>query len=368
MSSTTPAALPDKPSLDQLRKQAKELRKSENLPTLSAAQLATAQAYGFESWPKLKTHVQQLTLRNLIQDGAPGPVREFLKGAPRLAKLPFSEGETPLHIAAEENRPEIVQVLVEFGAPLSPKYSGSGHNALSWAITCWSKAAALKLVELGQKPDLFCASGLGLLDEVKSFWRNGELVKHPSVTGCSRYDEKGNRLPCPPEDPTDLVSDALYIACRNGELAVSRWLLDHGADPNWRGFTGGTCLSWADFSGNKELCDLLRERGARDDIRDKEFQALPREFGIMVLAGWGFGEMLQKRLREQPELLNTMTPGGTPLHVAARNGHVHSLNILLAAGADLGSKDGEGRTPADVAEAAGRKPLADALRQQMAQS
>jgi hypothetical protein len=56
MSGPHPRRLPARPSLEQLRKQAKELSRSEGIP-LAAAQLRLARSYGFESWPKLVHHV-----------------------------------------------------------------------------------------------------------------------------------------------------------------------------------------------------------------------------------------------------------------------------------------------------------------------
>jgi hypothetical protein len=54
--------LPARPSLEQLRKQAKErlvtLRAADPTATLADAQYALARAYGFESWPKLVHHVE----------------------------------------------------------------------------------------------------------------------------------------------------------------------------------------------------------------------------------------------------------------------------------------------------------------------
>ena len=55
-------SLPPRPNLEYLKKQAKELL-AERLPrepawTLSDAQHALAREYGFESWPKLKAHVE----------------------------------------------------------------------------------------------------------------------------------------------------------------------------------------------------------------------------------------------------------------------------------------------------------------------
>ncbi len=50
------ARLPARPSLEQLRKQAKELSRSAGIP-LHQAQLDLARRYGFESWPRLAHHV-----------------------------------------------------------------------------------------------------------------------------------------------------------------------------------------------------------------------------------------------------------------------------------------------------------------------
>jgi len=56
--------LPARPSVEQLRKRAKErldaLRAAEPSTTLSDAQLALAREYGFESWPKLVHHVESV--------------------------------------------------------------------------------------------------------------------------------------------------------------------------------------------------------------------------------------------------------------------------------------------------------------------
>jgi hypothetical protein len=56
----SPSTLPPRPSLEQLKKQAKE--RLEGMPggTLAEAQFALARHYGFESWAKLKHHVEAL--------------------------------------------------------------------------------------------------------------------------------------------------------------------------------------------------------------------------------------------------------------------------------------------------------------------
>ena len=57
--------LPDRPSLEQLRKQAKDLLKKmrasgDPAATLAAAQHTLAREYGFDSWPKLVHHVESV--------------------------------------------------------------------------------------------------------------------------------------------------------------------------------------------------------------------------------------------------------------------------------------------------------------------
>jgi ankyrin repeat protein len=67
MADITPAPLPDEPSLEQLRKQAKDLRKTSGVP-LAQAQLAVARGYGFASWARLKRHVEIVTRYSRFPD------------------------------------------------------------------------------------------------------------------------------------------------------------------------------------------------------------------------------------------------------------------------------------------------------------
>jgi hypothetical protein len=80
--------LSQKPNLEYLKKQAKELLRSTQRGKLADAQLALANEYGFAKWADLKAHVQALalspaeTLKAAVCDSNATRVREVLKEYP----------------------------------------------------------------------------------------------------------------------------------------------------------------------------------------------------------------------------------------------------------------------------------------------
>ncbi|HEY1519284.1 MAG TPA: hypothetical protein VGF91_22835 [Solirubrobacteraceae bacterium] len=57
-----PRSLPSRPDLRHLRDEAKRRRKAGEFPSIALAQLEVAREYGFRSWPRLKFHVEAVTL------------------------------------------------------------------------------------------------------------------------------------------------------------------------------------------------------------------------------------------------------------------------------------------------------------------
>src|SRR5262245_52384360 len=53
-------SLPERPNLQHLKDQAKDLLKAGGTKSLTDAQFKVARAHGFDSWPKLKAHVELL--------------------------------------------------------------------------------------------------------------------------------------------------------------------------------------------------------------------------------------------------------------------------------------------------------------------
>ena len=98
------STLPGRPSLDQLRRQARELHRAATDGdedsvrrvravsarfTLSAAQLAIAREYGFASWPKLRTEVARR--RAAADDPGPDPSAGLVADAERLIDAQYAD-------------------------------------------------------------------------------------------------------------------------------------------------------------------------------------------------------------------------------------------------------------------------------------
>jgi hypothetical protein len=139
-------SLPARPSLEQLRKQAKEqldtLRAADPSVNLAAAQHALARDYGFDTWPKLVYHIESMWPENRLLQPAelksdrklmwsPGrgtdvwklikactagdleTVRALIARDRSLARSHY-DYRKPLYFAVRENRIDVVRFLLEY--------------------------------------------------------------------------------------------------------------------------------------------------------------------------------------------------------------------------------------------------------------
>src|SRR5690349_479189 len=132
---------PSHDDLNQLKRQAKDLLKlyragdAEALAevqrlyhdadaatfALHDAQLVVARRHGFESWIKLKEHVDRATVAKLARAAEAGDVsriRAMLKARPELVNMDLAADNEhrAIHLAALHRQPDAVRVLMEAGA------------------------------------------------------------------------------------------------------------------------------------------------------------------------------------------------------------------------------------------------------------
>jgi ankyrin repeat protein len=358
--------LPDRPSLEYLRKLAKdrlrEMRRVDRSARLAQAQLAVAREHGFVNWRALRAELDRrqaaaesdrvVQLFAAIRSGDGAAVDRLLAAHPALANARDEEGSTPLTAAVDAHRAALIPLLLRHGGDPHLVYAHSAHTPLSWAVVIEAHDCARALMAAGVEPDLFCAAGLGEVDRVRAFFTpGGRLRPRASITGSSRYAPDGTRLPCPPETEGEIVADALYMASRAGHEGAVRELLTHAPDLGFRGFAGGTALHWAYFAGAPRVVALLRAAGADPAVRDPVLGCTPEAFGICVPASWGWASKVRERLAQDPALVGAESRRGGPLHEAAHAGSLPAVQALVAAGADPGRRNADGWTALDLARA-----------------
>jgi ankyrin repeat protein len=339
--------LPTHPNLDQLRRQAKDLLRaaqtgdtaaiariqavSDEL-TLAAAQLALAREYGFASWPRLKDEVDARTL------GLAKNADEFIQAS------------------ISGNTRRAAHMLEE--APALAGYS--------FATTVVLGDAERVRAELQRDPTL----------ATRADSRTGWTALH--VACSSRWHQ-------------------IEPARVEGLAAVARLLLEAGADPTgatpWRprgrgGWKPLRCVIAVSNSGasNREVVELLLERGAVPDDHDlylagfahDRHQLLP----LLIAATPNLAAIAEQALAAPVSNSDTesarmlLTAGTDPRRYRNDDGQSTSLlwaaleagcqrdflELLLDHTADPNAAGPDGRTPHQLATAAGRTDIADLLR------
>jgi hypothetical protein len=339
--------LPSHPNLDHLKHQAKDLLKEhaardraaaqrirEFHPRfaratdaeivaaplkLSDAQLAIAREAGFQSWPRLKRHIEKPTFIDqldlphqeriedpvfrravdLIDAGDAAGLREYLKQHPRLVHqhvvfegwnyfhnptlVQFVAGNPVRHAVLPKHIVEVAKVILEAG----PDKSELNETLMLAATGSVPRECGLQIPLI----DLLCDYGAdpnsaahatalhGEREALQALMRRGARIDLPVAAALGRVEVFRRLLPSAGTDDRHL---ALALAAQFGHVDIVRLLLDAGEDPNRYNPVGGhshaTPLHQAAGAGYEGLVKLLVERGARFDMKDVLWHATPAEW------------------------------------------------------------------------------------------
>ncbi len=280
--------LPPRPSLEQLRKRAKDLLRAARSSdadaitrlraassrvdperiVLADAQHVVAREHGFSGWGQLVRHI----------DGLTEPGGAFAKPMIRPVEL---RGSRPYTLA------DGTQVTTE---------------------DVWRT---------------FVAARAGDLAEVKSF-----VAKAPALA-LVEYN----------------YTPPIHFAVREGHVALVEFLLDRGADLAYRSYPfSDSLLMMAEDREHDDVATLLRQRLSR------HFALSSGTKVIIDDAGAGDAGRVQAELSRDPNLARVSNEtGDTALHHAAHNGHLDLVHTLLAAGANPDAIRGDGYRPIHLA-------------------
>ena len=218
-------------------------------------------------------------------------------------------GWTPLHAAAYSNQPGIAGMLVAKGAALDAEAHGAGGTPLIAALFWGHREVADLLGRHAVAPNnLRAAAGLGIPGLVEACF-SGERTLTPEACAARGFYRPHSGFPdwLPSTDPQEVLDEALVWACKSDRVTVLERLVRAGARPDADPYRG-TPLIWAAACNRTETAAWLLDHGANVNQKGT------------------FGGL-------------THGQGITALHIAAQNGHMPMVRLLVERGADRSLKD-----------------------------
>lgn len=317
------ASLPDQPNLDQLRRQAKELRdaarqgdpiaveritrqlspRPADSVTLAAAQLVIAREHGFTSWPKLKAAVDaaQASPRRGVEAFLAAAVEGRTRLAGRLLDADPAIGEASIFTAAAlGDADRVAQRLTQ-----DPAAAVAVDDERGWPPLLYACYSHWHQVDPGR--------GLGMVEVARLLLDAGASPN----TNNGRLPNRGYR-------------SALHGSALTNKPGITRLLLERGAEPNDR-----VSLREAAGRAEHECLRLLIGHGA----------TLAGTWAAETAAAAGddeaVGLLLDAARRNEPaayvaDLVNSMLPD------VAQKGSVAMVETLLSFGADPNHPADEG--------------------------
>jgi ankyrin repeat protein len=372
-------SLPARPSLEQLKKRAKELLRAiraadpaNERVTLAQAQHRIAREYGFASWTRLKHHIQAIERPGdfddyiwgrdtwpflvAVYEGREDVVREQLRADPTLARAEYAYMQ-PLHYAVRGGHVGMAKLLVEAGAdPMAEGWSGRLRDD----------------TPLARARDREQAEIVALLEDAVAHPRTPAPPRNAQSTSewremenemfkiCGRGDVEGALAMI--EAHPGIAQAGLYEAIHHDHPALVRLLIEHGADPTipWRWACWYTPLMHAlrYAEPRYETAQLLLDRGVKPDETNglgmAPLHILANE-GTVEAAAWLLDHGADIHLRDRDY-------ESTPLAWAARAGRAEMVRFLLARGAKVRVPDDPSwATPAAWARRRGHRHIQDLL-------
>ena len=296
--------------------------------SLADAQFFLARCHGFTSWPKFARHVEAIATANspasqfeaaadAVVEGKIPALQNLLRANPELVRLRSTREHrsTLLHYVSANgvedfrqktpaNILELAKILLDAGADVnaeSDAYGGHSTTLHLTATSCHPEAAGVQLALMdlliqrgalidppdgagivnsclhngrgeaaeylagrGAKLDLEAAAGVGRLDLVQAFFKDGSLA---------------------PPATSKQMTNGFAWACEFGRTAVVDFLLQRGMAIDARlPHNRQTGLHWAAYGGHADTAKLLLERGAAVDATDESFGGTPLEWALYQ---WG---------------------------------------------------------------------------------
>ncbi|KNC75385.1 TKL protein kinase [Sphaeroforma arctica JP610] len=256
--------------------------------------------------------------------------------------------QTPLHVAAARGSANACKYLLENGANPNP-VDITLNTPLDLAVAYLQPETAKIITANGGIASAASSHVVGLLNTCCSEGNVKEvkrLINEGVPVNSADYDQ---RTP-------------LHLAASEGFLEVVKALVEAGAELDSVDRWMGSALSDAIDNGHLEVAEYLMHAGANIDAGGQGDVILTN---FMKECQKGNIEKVKKLLETnyaKPEWVDQH--GRSALHIAASEGHMVIVKLLVELGAEINSRDKWNMTATDAAERGGFDTIAEFLKDQ----
>jgi len=401
-----PRELPEKPNLEYLKKQAKQLQRTMPRSKLADAQHAVANEYGYATWAKLKSHVEALSLtpaqalKAAVCDGDATRVREILDSHRKLREhidepLPnYGFGQNALFAAVQRSDRATIDILLTAGADINKRteWWAGGFGVLD---DCDPSLVDF-LIERGAVLDAHSASRLGMMPELRKFVADDPNVIHArggdgqtplhfasTVEVAKFLLDNGAGIDVRDVDhestaaqymlrvlqkrhyPSDRQEVARYLVSRGcrtdilmgaalGDRDLVRQHLDRdpncirmNVSENWFPMqdprAGGSIYIWT-LGWNRGAHVVARDFG-HEDVFQLLMERTPEDLKVALACELGDEATFQEFLAQHPDTVKRLSDeDAQKLPQAAQNNNIQAVRLMLAAGWPVDTRGEMGAT------------------------
>ncbi|KAI3738441.1 hypothetical protein L2E82_28473 [Cichorium intybus] len=310
--------------------------------------------------------VGSIVMARLVKKGSIDEIREVLeKSDPswNAVNSVDSEGQTLLHLAVSQSRPDLVQVLLEFEPDVEARSwsgttpledaAGSGETLIVELLL--AHRANMERFESSTWGAVHLAAGGGHADVLKLLLLRGAYVNSLTKDG----------------------NTALHLAVEERRRDCARVLLAAGAKVDIGNSDNETPLHIATALGDDNMVKLLLQKRSNKEIRNKSgktaydvaaehghtrlFDVLRLGDRLSVAARKGEMRVINRLLEGGAAINGVDQHGWTVLHRASFKGHTDVVRVLIEKGVNIDARDEDGYTAMHCAVESGNVDVLELL-------